>query len=73
MIDVDDASKGIAQMAEGPSKYLVLAANNSEMRAGSGMLLSAGVMNMANGQFDLGPMTDTGRLIVPRRRGAGHR
>lgn len=65
MIEVDDASDGIAQMAEGPSKYLVLAANNAEARAGSGMLLSAGVLNMANGQFDLGPMTDTGLLMVP--------
>ncbi|MGZ4689740.1 MAG: DUF4012 domain-containing protein [Acidimicrobiia bacterium] len=64
MVEVDDASKGIAQMAQGPTKYLVLAANNSEMRAGSGMLLSAGVMNMANGKFDLGPMTDTGDLMV---------
>ncbi len=65
MVDVDDTSAGIGQMAQGPTKYLVLAANNSEIRAGSGMLLSAGVMNMANGQFDLGPMTDTGYLKVP--------
>ncbi|HEY3725332.1 MAG TPA: DUF4012 domain-containing protein [Acidimicrobiia bacterium] len=65
MVDVDDASVGVAEMAQGPTKYLVLAANNSEMRAGSGMLLSAGVMNMGNGQFDLGPMTDTGDLMVP--------
>jgi Protein of unknown function (DUF4012) len=65
MADVDDASKGVAQMAQGPSKYLVLAANNGEMRAGSGMLLSAGVMNLDNGNFDLGPMTDTGLLKLP--------
>jgi hypothetical protein len=65
MIDLDDASLGIAQMAQGPSRYLLLAANNAEMRAGSGMLLSAGVMTMANGQFDLGPMTDTGLLLLP--------
>lgn len=65
MADVDDASKGVAQMAQGPSKYLVLAANNAEMRAGSGMLLSAGVMTLGNGNFDLGPMTDTGLLMVP--------
>ena len=65
MVDVDDAAVGIGQMAQGPSKYLVLAANNSEMRAGSGMLLSAGVMNVGNGQFELGPMTDTGDLMVP--------
>ncbi len=65
MTDVDEASKGIGEMAQGPSKYLVLAANNSEMRAGSGMLLSAGVLTMQNGQFNLGPMTDTGFLPVP--------
>jgi hypothetical protein len=65
MADVDDASKGVAQMAQGPSKYLVLAANNGEMRAGSGMLLSAGVMTLNNGNFDLGPMTDTGLLKLP--------
>ena len=34
--------QGIGQMALGPSKYLLLAANNAEMRSGSGMLLSAG-------------------------------
>ncbi len=65
MTQVDDASKGIGEMAQGPSKYLVLAANNSEMRAGSGMLLSAGVLTMQDGQFNLGPMTDTGFLKVP--------
>jgi hypothetical protein len=65
MAEVDEASVGVGQMAKGPSKYLVLAANNSEMRAGSGMLLSAGVMTMQNGQFHLGPMTDTGDLMVP--------
>jgi hypothetical protein len=65
MADVDDASAGVAEMAQGPSKYLVLAANNAEMRAGSGMLLSAGVMTLQNGNFDLGPMTDTGLLKLP--------
>lgn len=65
MAEVDDASLGIGEMAKGPTKYLVLAANNSEMRAGSGMLLTAGVMTMQGGQFDLGPMVDTGFLLVP--------
>jgi hypothetical protein len=65
MSEANVASRGIADMAQGPTKYLVLAANNSEMRAGSGMLLSAGVMTMADGKFDLGPMTDTGDLMVP--------
>jgi hypothetical protein len=65
MADMDVASRGLAQLAEGPSRYLVLAANNSEMRAGSGMLLSAGVLDLQRGRFDLGEMTDTGLLRLP--------
>ncbi len=65
MRDLDVASVGLAQFAEGPSRYLVLAANNGEMRAGSGMLLSAGVLDMQTGRFDLGEMTDTGLLELP--------
>jgi hypothetical protein len=65
MRDLDVASQGLSQFAEGPSRYLVLAANNSEMRAGSGMLLSAGVLDMQSGRFDLGDMTDTGLLLLP--------
>ena len=56
MSDVAVASKGVAAMAEGPSKYLMLAANNGEMRSGSGMLLSVGVLTMEHGQFSLGEM-----------------
>ena len=62
MLDVDLASTGIAEMAKGPSKYLVLAANNAEMRAGSGMLLSAGVLTVNNGQFSLGQMISVTEL-----------
>lgn len=69
MADVDDASRGLAELARGPSRYLVVAANNGEMRAGSGMLLSAGVMTMHDGRFDLGTMTATGDLLLPE--GAG--
>jgi hypothetical protein len=65
MADLDVAAEGLAQFAEGPSRYLVLAANNAEMRAGSGMLLSAGVLDMRTGRFDLGEMTDTGLLLLP--------
>ncbi|MBM3673558.1 MAG: DUF4012 domain-containing protein [Actinobacteria bacterium] len=65
MTDVDEASTGIAAMAQGPTRYLVLAANNAEMRVGSGMLLSAGVLTMQDGRFELGPMTDTGDLALP--------
>ncbi len=64
MADVRDASAGIGQMALGPSKYLLLAANNAEMRSGSGMLLSAGILTMQNGNFSLGPMTPVGDLML---------
>lgn len=59
--DVSAAATGIAQMAQGPSKYLLLAANNGEMRAGSGMLLSVGVLTVDKGQFSLGEMKSVGQ------------
>jgi hypothetical protein len=55
-------STGSSQFLKGPTHYLVLAANNGEMRAGSGMLLSAGALTLDGGTFDLGPMTPTGML-----------
>jgi hypothetical protein len=65
MADVRDASAGIGEMALGPSRYLLLAANNSEMRSGSGMLLSAGVLATLGGNFSLGPMTSVTDLAPP--------
>ncbi len=49
-------------------RYLVLAANNAEMRAGSGMFLSAGVLEVHAGSLTLGDMESTGDLTLP---GAG--
>ena len=65
MRDVDLASTGVAEMAKGPSKYLLLAANNGEMRAGSGMLLSAGVLTVDQGRFTLGQMVSVTDLALP--------
>lgn len=65
MSDVKYASEGLAEMAKGPSKYLLLAANNGEMRAGSGMLLSAGVLDVSDGKFALGPMQSVTDLELP--------
>lgn len=64
MHDVADASAGIARMAEG-SHYLLLAANNGEMRSGSGMLLSAGVLTVQDGAFSLGDMVSVNDLALP--------
>ena len=63
--DADDLAAGLSKLLRGPSKYLVLAANNAEMRDGSGMLLSAGVMTMQDGKLDLGDMRSTDDLTLP--------
>jgi Protein of unknown function (DUF4012) len=60
-----DVTVGSGQFLRGPRRYLVLAANNGEMRAGSGMLLSAGVLTVDNGRVELGPMSPTGDLHLP--------
>lgn len=40
-------------LLEGPSRYLVLAANNAEMRIGSGMFLSVGEVEVAEGRLSV--------------------
>jgi hypothetical protein len=65
MAEVRDASTGIGQMAAGPSKYLLFAANSAEMRSGSGMLLSAGILTTTGGNFSLGPMSSVTDLEPP--------
>ena len=48
-----------------PRNYLVLAANNAEMRDGSGMFLEAGVISTdGNGKFTLGSIGSTADLLV---------
>ncbi|MGH9048251.1 MAG: DUF4012 domain-containing protein [Acidimicrobiia bacterium] len=56
---------GFAEFLRGPSRYLMLAANNAEMRAGSGMWLSAGVLTVQDGDFTLSEMVPTGDLTLP--------
>ena len=53
------ASTGIEQLLRGPGRYLVFAANNSEMRIGSGAFLSVGVLTTRDGQLDLGEIKST--------------
>ncbi len=62
--NVDDASTGLAQLMQGPSRYLVVAANNAEMRAGSGMWLSAGLLDVQSGRFAVGDMRPTPDLAL---------
>jgi hypothetical protein len=63
--DTRTLALGAAQLLRGPRHYLVLAANNGEMRAGSGMYLSAGVATFANGTITMGQFVPTPTLDLP--------
>ena len=62
--DATVVTRGLADLLAGPRKYLVLAANNAEMRSGSGMFLSAGELTFANGEMSLGDFRPTGDLAL---------
>jgi Protein of unknown function (DUF4012) len=59
------SSAALADILQGPQHYLVLLANNAEMRAGSGMYLQAAVAGTSNGELELGEALPTGSLAVP--------
>jgi hypothetical protein len=64
---VDDAMvglTGVADFLEGPTTYLVLAANNAEMRAGSGMFLQIGSVSVVDGAFTLSEFTPAEELYL---------
>lgn len=54
-----------AGLLGGPRRYLVLAANNAEMRAGSGMFLSAGVLQADAGRLSMSAFRRTEDLFLP--------
>jgi hypothetical protein len=55
----------VADLLQGPRRYLVFAANNSEMRAGSGMLLSAGELETGPDGVHLSAMQTVTDIPVP--------
>ena len=57
-----DAANALADILEGPSSYLVMAANNAEMRAGSGMFLSVGRVDFQDGRLRLDDFVSSGSL-----------
>ena len=59
------AAEGTERLLRGPRRYLVLVANDSEMRAGSGMFVSAGVATFAAGEITLGVMRPASELGLP--------
>lgn len=64
MLNARDAAGGMAQVFQGPSRYLLLAGNNAEMRAGSGMFLSIGVLSFEDGELALSEMEASGELTL---------
>lgn len=58
----DSGAAGLEKFFKGPSRYAVFVANNSEMRAGSGMLLSGGTLDVVDGEIKLGPMRSFSEL-----------
>lgn len=57
---LDDAAAGARagrRLLEGPRRYLLVAANNAEMRAGSGMWLTGGVLTTGGGRLQLGTVS----------------
>lgn len=55
---------GVATVLEGPRRYLLVATNNAEMRAGSGMFLSIGTIETAGGSMGTQPLRPTGDLTL---------
>jgi hypothetical protein len=59
------SASAVADLVRGPRRYLLLAANNAEMRAGSGMFLAAGTLMTRDGDLTLSPMRRTEDLVLP--------
>ena len=59
------AATQTAALLRGPSHLLLLAANNAEMRNGSGMFLSVAPVDVADGVLKIGHVVDSGELALP--------
>ena len=54
-----------AEILQGPQKYLLLMANNAEMRAGSGNFLELATLSTQDGHIQLSGVTPTADIAVP--------
>ena len=59
------SARTVHDLLRGPRRYLLLAANNAEMRNGSGTFLTAAVLSTNGGAFDLGETQRTSELLLP--------
>lgn len=57
LADAVAGTEAALALVEGPRTYLLVAANNAEMRAGSGMWLTGGLLTTAAGRLDLDGMS----------------
>lgn len=60
-------SDALAQVIAGPDPYLLLGANNAEMRTGSGMFLSATTLRFGRGTLDLDEVQPTANVVLASR------
>lgn len=63
--DLGRMSLALADVLDGPEPYLLLGANNAEMRHGSGMFLSASELRFDDGALELGEVSPTASLVLP--------
>lgn len=64
-VNLRDTSMALAEVLDGPQPYLLLGANNGEMRVGSGMALSAAELRFDHGRLALGEVRPTADLVLP--------
>jgi uncharacterized protein DUF4012 len=58
-------SAAVATILSGPQRYVVLAANNAEMRAGSGAFLDVGAATTSDGTVSVGQLEPSGDHPLP--------
>jgi hypothetical protein len=59
------AAPGLRRMIVGPTKLLVVAANNAQMAAGSGLPLAVTTADIADGRITVGEFKPNGAVVVP--------
>jgi hypothetical protein len=66
LTSADATTAALQSFLEGDGRYLVLATNNSEMQAGWGMPLQAGVLTVDDGESSLPDLEPTSDLTLPQ-------
>ena len=61
----EGATSGLTSLLDGDHTYLLLAANNAEMRTGSGTFLSVGLLTASNGRLEMGGIRPAAELALP--------